>query len=230
MKSFFRAAVNRVVPRFRAARARIFREHFELSPSTVIIDLGCEWGFYMAEVLSGTQVRPENVYVADIAEESIEHAEREYGFRPVVVPEDGRLPFRDKSFDIVFCNSVIEHVTLPKHQLLEVRSETIFRRRSLVRQREFAAEIKRLGKGHFVQTPNRWFPIEPHTKMPLMGQVPRQALLALMEAGRLNWTPDWNLLTVSEMRHFFPESDIITEKFLGIIKSIIAIKKWTPNA
>ena len=72
------------------------------------------------------------------------------------VAGDGRqLPFRDGAFDVVFSNSVIEHLGYPaKHE-------------------QYAREIARVGVRYFVQTPNRWFPIEPHLLTPLVHFLPR---------------------------------------------------------
>ena len=56
--------------------------------------------------------------------------------------------FKERSFDVVFSNSVIEHVGPPQ------------------KQAEFAREARRLGKSYWVQTPSKWFPIEAHCGMP----------------------------------------------------------------
>src|SRR5215470_14519514 len=63
---------------------------------------------------------------------------------------DGRcLPFSSASFERVFSNAVIEHVGGWNDQL------------------RFAQEIRRVAsKGYFVTTPNRYFPVEPHTFLP----------------------------------------------------------------
>ena len=57
------------------------------------------------------------------------------------------LPFADREFDLVYCSSVIEHV-------------------APARRAAFAAELRRVGRGWFVQTPAYSFPIEPHSLLP----------------------------------------------------------------
>lgn len=72
------------------------------------------------------------------------------------VRADGRcLPFADRSFDYVHAAAVLEHVG------------------DAARQTRFLAELWRVArKGVFVTTPNRWFPIEVHTVLPLLHWLP----------------------------------------------------------
>ena len=73
------------------------------------------------------------------------------------VAGDGRnLPFRDGAFDVVFSNSVIEHVGDAESQ------------------RRFAREVARVGRACWVQTPNRWFPVEQHLLTPLVHWLPKR--------------------------------------------------------
>lgn len=70
---------------------------------------------------------------------------------------DGRsFPFDDASFDIVWSNAVLEHVGDRDRQLF------------------FLREIKRVSKRAFITTPNRFFPIEPHTRTPLLHYLPKK--------------------------------------------------------
>ena len=64
------------------------------------------------------------------------------------------LPFDDGAFDIVFSNAVIEHVG--GHE----------------RQRLFVSEALRVGRRVFITTPNRRFPVEVHTRLPLVHWLP----------------------------------------------------------
>lgn len=220
--------VQRVRTRARARRSRLFRTEFRLTAETRVLDLGSEDGSSIAAVLRETPVKARNVYIADINSRAVLRGEKIYGFRPVVIPETGRLPFQDGFFDIVYCSSVIEHVTILKQSVWSLRSGRDFCSQAENRQREFAQEIIRLGKAYFVQTPNRWFPIESHTWLPFAAYLPRRALLALLRLTNRVWikktTPDWRLLTVSDMRRMFPDAEIERERFGGMTKSIMAIR------
>ncbi len=139
----------------------------------------------------------------------------------VVLGDGGRLPFADRSFDLVFSNSVIEHVG------------------SRAEQARFAREIARVGKQYWVQTPNRYFPIEHHLWTPFVHWLPRSwqsAILRRFSVWQL--TTNYNaaerefyinhyldtirLLSASELHALFPGAIILRERFLGWTKSLIA--------
>jgi Methyltransferase domain len=136
---------------------------------------------------------------------------------PFILADGKQSPFDNRAFDVVFSNSVIEHVG-DWHQ-----------------QKRLAAEIRRLSRYYFVQTPNRWFPIEPHCLAPLVQFVPspiRSWIAAwLTPAGWLasshgefqQMMDSVRLLTESEMHELFPEAIIVREKFCGLTKSFIAV-------
>lgn len=212
----------------RAKRASVFRETFSIGPATRILDLGSEDGSAIASVIAGTRAQPGNVYIADIDEKRVQEGKRRYGFVPVTIPESGRLPFDDGYFDIVYCSSVIEHVTVDKNDAWALTSGAEFRQRAEKRQREFAREIRRLGKSYYVQTPNKWFPIESHTWLPLVGFLPRSWQIKIISLSNRYWikrtSPDWLLLTATEMRALFPEAEIRAERLVGLTKSIMAIR------
>ena len=179
-------------------------------------------------MLAGTRVRPENVYIADIHREHVEEGARRYGYVPVLVADGAPLPFADGHFDIVFCSSVIEHVTLPKDRVWKEYSGRRFRAESAARQRQFAAEIRRVGRQYFVQTPYRHFPIESHSWLPFAAWLPRWLLLPVLRLAKFAWVtdpvPDWHLLDRGELRELFAEAKILEEKFLGLTKSLMAVK------
>jgi SAM-dependent methyltransferase len=212
----------------REKRARMFRNAFELTETTRILDLGSETGRNIHAVLRGTRVQPKNVYICDIHEPLVSAGAERYGFTPVVARDGEALPFEQQSFDIVYCSSVIEHVTLPKAELWQERSERRFVEKSHERQLGFANEIRRLGRQYFVQTPYRGFPIESHSWLPFMGWLPRPVLLPVMRFTNAVWVkstnPDWRLLNRREMQELFPDARLAEEKFAGLTKSLVAVK------
>ena len=72
------------------------------------------------------------------------------------------LPFRDGEFDVVFSNAVVEHVG------------------SRTAQAAFVGELCRVGKSFFITTPNRWFPVEHHTGLPLLHYLPASVFRSLL--------------------------------------------------
>ena len=123
---------------------------------------------------------------------------------------------------------MIEHVTIPKDRVWTERSGRRFRGESLKRQREFANEIKRLGKQYFVQTPYRHFLIESHTWLPFVAWLPRRMLLPVLRLSNRFWvkttSPDWHLLNKKKMRGLFGDAEFWEEKAFCLTKSIVAIK------
>lgn len=137
-------------------------------------------------------------------------------------PEDGY-------FDIIFCSSVIEHATVDKKDILTIQTNKEFRHLALKRQKRFAEEIRRAGKSYFVQTPYKYFPLESHSRLPvILVLLPRQLQIKIIKCFRKFWfartTPDWNLLTVKDMKFLFPGAKILKERALFFTKSLMAIK------
>ena len=94
------------------------------------------------------------------------------------------LPFADGQFDLVYCSSVIEHVPP-------------------ARRAAFAAEIRRVGKGWFVQTPAWSFPIEPHALLPGAHWLPPVLRRPYWKLGVTGGWEDISLLRRSEVETLF---------------------------
>src|SRR5919202_5424479 len=75
--------------------------------------------------------------------------------------------FGDKEFDVVFTKSVLEHVG------------------GYDEQHRMAEEVRRVGKRYFLQTPNRFFPIEPHFLFPFSSSFPGPSEYSLYVASTL---------------------------------------------
>lgn len=137
-----------------------------------------------------------------------------------------RMPqFADGSFDVIFSNSVIEHVG------------------TLYDQMAMAAEVRRVGRAYFVQTPNRWFPLEPHYLMPLWQFWPLCLRAWLQRRRTIGWMPrqpdplraraeveQVRLLGGREMRGLFPDAEQLAERLGPLVKSWVARRPAPPPA
>jgi SAM-dependent methyltransferase len=204
-----------------------FRAEFPLTGETRILDLGGGDGEHIRMVLENTPVRLENVYVADVNKKALERA-RAHGHPTAVLAQDGTVPFPDGFFDVVFCSSVIEHVTVPKSEVWQHRDRR-FGELAVAHQRGFADEILRISKSFWVQTPARSFFLEPHSWLPFLGWLPRFAQVAVLRVTRHFWLsrhpPDYYLLTRGHMEALFPGARILSERWLGMTKSWIALRR-----
>lgn len=221
--------INSASQNARKKRTHIFLENFPLDEHTKILDLGSGNGAHIHSVVADTRVAPNNVYIADIKPDALNQGKDRYGYTPVLLTESEALPFPHHFFDIVFCSSVIEHVTLPKTDIWNVYSGQAFKHDSAKRQKSFADEIKRLGKQYFVQTPYKYFPIDSHTWLPFTAWLPRVMLIPVMKFTNLFWIkkarPDWYLFNKKRMSEMFNDATILEEKSLWMTKSLIAIRK-----
>ena len=198
--------------RRRAERWQWFVRAFPGLSDMSVIDLGGD-----PSTWTGSDVHPKHVHIVNItrSEASVpDWIELDTG-------DACALPERilSRRYDLVFSNSVLEHVG--GHE----------------RRMRFAEAVHALGPAHWVQTPYRYFPIEPHWIAPGMQFMPVRVRAALARrwplakvrptdlhgavAGVL-WT---ELVDKTQMRYYFPQSVIRAERFAGLTKSIIAVKR-----
>ncbi len=134
---------------------------------------------------------------------------------------DGRAldQFQDQSFDVVHSNSVIEHVG------------------GWGEQWRMAREIRRLAPRYFVQTPNFWFPLEPHFRAPFIHWLPEPWRVSILMRWACGFHPrarsvgearqmldDARLVDARAMRELFPDAVVERERFAGFTKSLIAVR------
>lgn len=200
---------------FRVRRMKKFQQLFSITEETRILDIGGTvdlWSLLKAK----PQITILNLYppVFPVKEKNVTW----------VVGDARDLPFKDKEFDIAFSNSVIEHVG-------DINS-----------QKAFAKEVARVGRDFYIQTPNKWFPIEPHFMAPFIHFLPKSLQKNVVKnftvwgilcrpstEDCISFVDEIQLIDQESMKQFFPSSQIIKEKFLGFTKSLIAIKKWSPD-
>lgn len=211
----------------RKGRGELFKKLLQPKATDSILDLGGGPGVYMQATLP--EHPAENVTIADILQDDLAYAKENFRYRTATLKESDRLPFADREFDVVFCNSVIEHVTIPKKDIWECTDTKTFNELSFSRQREFANEIRRIASTYFVQTPNKYFIIESHSWLPgFIAWVPRSWQIRLIRFFNKFWAketaPDWHLLTYKQMQQLFPDATIYREKRFGFTKSLIAVR------
>jgi 2-polyprenyl-3-methyl-5-hydroxy-6-metoxy-1,4-benzoquinol methylase len=139
-----------------------------------------------------------------------------------IVGDARHLPqFKNNEFDVVFSNSVIEHVGDYNDQL------------------QMANELMRVGKRYFVQTPNLYFPIEPHFVFPLFQFLPVEVRVSLITHFDLGWikkitdkqrakqaVTSIRLVSKKEVMALFPNANLYEEKLFGLTKSFIVYGGW----
>ena len=199
---------------FRDARFRLFEELLAGLASPVrILDLGGTNSFWERRGLAGGD--DVTITVANLFEQEQIHD----NVIPLTasVTELGEL--EDGSFDVVFSNSTIEHLF------------------TWEAQREMAAAVRRLAPAYFVQTPNFWFPVEPHFLTVGWHWLPRRVRIGLIKRRRFGhrgpcatdaeareMVEEVRILRPSEMLELFPDCRLHRERIGPLTKSLVAIR------
>ncbi len=201
--------------RFRPKRIRALKQQFSLldDPRATILDVGGVASWW-------TEVNPASRAITVINMDG-QHRDTCIAAGLSFMVADGRdLQFADRQFDLAFSNSVIEHVG------------------TLDDQRRFAAELLRCGKSVYMQTPARWFPVEPHLITVFIHWLPFN-----VERLLVRWFSVWGwmyrpsqpaidsflhsirLLNRREVMTLFPGCQIQDEKVLGLTKSFVITRQ-----
>lgn len=218
----FRKLANSSDPDSMAVRLRRRRfKHFRtlmsnLPRPTSVLDVGGTQRFWENMGFideSGIRIHILNLYPIETSHPNVES----------VIGDATHLDdYEDDQFDVVFSNSVIEHVG------------------GMPEQHAMAREVMRVGKRYFVQTPNRYFPIEPHFLFPLFQFLPLSVRVFLIQHFAIGWTGKITdraqavrrakairLLTKAELIDCFPGAKLDRERVFGLIKSYTAYSGWS---
>jgi SAM-dependent methyltransferase len=198
---------------------RVRRRMFELmlrelrpTRSTAILDLGVtsEDEHPESNYLERWYEHRDGIVCAGV-QEADDLEERYPGVRFVKVEADRPLPFRDREFDIVFSSAVIEHAG------------------GRDRQRRFLSEALRVARSFFITTPNRWFPVELHTALPLLHYLPARVYRgAYRRLGFETYASEdtLNLLDRRSLVRLFPAGivpEIRSVRLLGLTSNLVAL-------
>ncbi len=189
----------------------------------------------------GTERMEEGLRILDIGGreafwESMGFANSKHQFTILNVEDEKRPPRHDNfktvvgdarkltgvyrgDYDLVFSNSVIEHVGKWEDQVA------------------MASEIHRIADAYLVQTPNYYFPLEPHFHVPYFQMMPLEVRTKLIQRYQLGCMPkledaaaarqlaeETRLVKRDEMARLFPDAELREERILGLTKSFIALK------
>ena len=127
-----------------------------------------------------------------------------YEGRFVRADATARLPFADGAFDLAYSSSVIEHIPPD-------------------RRAAFAAELRRVARSWYVQTPAFGFPVEPHALLPFAHWLPPALRRPYWRLGVAGDWEDIALLRRRELAALFPGAPVLAERVAGLTKSWISV-------
>lgn len=196
----------------REEKFRLFVRLLKPTPAMRILNVGASGpNFAFAEQFESLYENREQVTGGGISLSEVQDYRRGFPGVKTLVFDGCALPFRDKSFDVVYSNAVIEH--LPDH----------------CAQQRFAAEIVRVGRGWFVTTPNLWYPIEPHYHLPLVQFLPQSWQRGLVRGFGRTPYDNLNLLTKRRLQGLFPDGDVIGCRVTFYPETLIAYRPPWPG-
>jgi 2-polyprenyl-3-methyl-5-hydroxy-6-metoxy-1,4-benzoquinol methylase len=193
--------------RFRRIR-EIIEELIAERGSVKVLDIGGEIAYWRN---MGWQNNAATIYLLNL--DPVDYKEQQEGY--IQVQGNAlKLPYEMGEFDLVFSNSVIEHVG------------------SEANQKIFANEVRRISSNYIIQTPSFWFPLEPHSMIPFFQFIPHSIRAVLIMVFNINYFPKTKsyqeaikvskntlMLTRSGFQKLFPEAAIEVEYLYGIPKS-----------
>jgi hypothetical protein len=211
LRNVFVDSPNSMAARYRLRRWAMFSSTFPDIEQMTVLDLGGR-----VESWRRAPVRPLHVHVVNLEPADPDPP----NWIQVDCADACALPssIRARHYDLVFSNAVLEHVGGHAKRLA------------------FAAAVSQASQRHWIQTPYRYFPVEPHWLFPWFQQLPvatrafisqRWPLLHSPSADRqdaLSAVMQVELLGQTEMGYYFPDSAILSERIGPLIKSLIAVR------
>lgn len=198
--------------RLRARRFEFFESLIgDLPRPLSILDIGGTGRFWENRGWAGRD--DIQITTANLTPEPRKHP----NIHPIVGDATNLHQIADQSFDIAFSNSVIEHLFTAEAQA------------------SMAREVVRVARAYWVQTPNFWFPLEPHFQMVGWQWMPESVRVALIRRRRCGWrgpcpgleqaratVREVQLMTREDLARIFPrEATLRPERFFGLVKSWI---------
>ena len=198
--------VDTISLRSRERKLRLFLDELHPAPETTVLDVGADERGFGEDGGCGTlnffeahYPWPERITALGLHDGA--------GFRarypeiPYVQGDACALPFADGEFDIVFSNAVVEHVG------------------GRGRQRQLVSEAIRVGRRVFITTPNRRFPVEVHTRLPVVHWFPDALAHPVYRKTGKGFATEVHLLTRRSFEALFPGR----VRIVGLGMTLVAI-------
>jgi hypothetical protein len=200
----------RVSARNRRRKMRLFLETMQPDSTTRVVDVGVTDSAFGSEPgVAGTHNFFEAMYpwperITAVSDRDLSRFQHAFPEVACVVADGRELPFADDEFDVAFSNAVVEHVG---------------DRRA---QRDFVHELCRVAPRVFASTPNRWFPIETHTLVPLAHWLPRGPRERAFSALKRSAWDGVELLSPRTFVSLFPASVRAHAVDIGMTTTVVA--------
>jgi|TARA_B100000780_G_scaffold225302_1_gene164400 2-polyprenyl-3-methyl-5-hydroxy-6-metoxy-1,4-benzoquinol methylase len=209
-KSIFEISENKnsLGNQFRNKRFKFFFNKIKkLKKPVTILDVGGKINYWENRNLAGNI--DYQITIVNIEKENSNYS----NIKCVIGDATDLSQFKNKSFNVVHSNSVIEHLYNFKNQ------------------KKMASEIIRVGQNYLVQTPNKFFFMEPHYLIPFFQFLPNKIKYYILTNTKMSRLKKWDrkfakqyineikLISLNELKILFPSSTIYYEKFYGMNKS-----------
>lgn len=205
------ALASKISVEFREKMFSKFMANMKPNAGHRVLDIGVTSDNKYQESNYFEKLYPHKDRVVCVGTEDGSYLETKYpGLKFIQIIPQKNLPFDNNEFDIAFSNAVIEHVG------------------SRESQKAFVLEMLRVSRSFFLTTPNRWFPIEFHTAMPLLHYLPKKMyhnFLAAFGENYWNKEENLNLLSRSDLINMFPkETNFVIDnvRLFGMPTNLIA--------
>ncbi|MGI8607167.1 MAG: class I SAM-dependent methyltransferase [Gaiellaceae bacterium] len=204
------ALAARISARNRRRKLRLFLETVRPDSSTRVVDVGVtDTAFGSEPGVAGTHNFFEAMYpwperITAVSDRDLSRFQQAFPEVTCIVADGRDLPFAEDEFDVAFSNAVVEHVG---------------DRRA---QRDFVHELCRVAPRVFASTPNRWFPIESHTLVPLAHWLPRGPRERAFSALRRSEWEGVELLGPRDFVSLFPFSVRAHVVDVGMTTTVVA--------
>ena len=195
--------------RMRRKRWSLVAEWFPQLESMRVLDLGGTAIYW-----TRAPIRPRHVTVVNL----FEAGEDGPGLTAIQGDALDAPNLLNGQFDVVYSNSLIEHL------------------RGHAARLRFAEVVTSMAPAYIVQTPYRYFPLEPHWIFPGFQFLPTVVRSYIAPRWPLGHTAGWDsraasdevmsteLLSRFEMGFYFPAARIASERVLGLTKSLFAVQ------